>query len=148
MWLSQSPVIFSKEVDGVTLSNSTTTDTDADGSPWTFSVEAKFWQDGTHTYLRGILSNGSYTDWLDTAPDAGSAADFEIRATEVSNTGSATRTGTLDTWLALSSNRSWKIEGSTSGDKTWTLDFEIRDIYSNIVRATARYTLRCIDGFS
>ena len=91
---------------------------------------------------------GGSANWLITltAPDwllRGSASAFELRATEVSQSGTATRTGTLGTWQALSSTRTYQIEKSTTSDGTvsWELDIEIREIANPANIVTGRITL-------
>jgi hypothetical protein len=94
-------------------------------------------------YYRNL--NFSYTqisgEWYDT-PAAGVGSDYQIRATQVSSSGVASRVGpTLGVWHSLSSNRHWYISTTTSGNKTWVLDIEIRDATTLAVLGSARYTL-------
>lgn len=84
-------------------------------------------------------------DWLK-PPDGGDADSYEIRATEVSQSGgAATRLGTMDTWLALTSTRFWTIQRTalTNGTSEWVIDFEIRTIGASPTdEVTGRVTLR------
>ena len=82
----------------------------------------------------------SATDWVRPDPPA-SAGDYEIRATQTGSSGSATRTGTLNTWQALSSQRNWRITRAAPGTATWTLTIEIRDATSLVVLDSASYLL-------
>jgi hypothetical protein len=73
---------------------------------------------------------------------SGVNSDYEIRATEVSQSGSATRTGTLNTWMAMSSDRTWRItKTSGTGVTDWVLDMEIRPAGGGANLDTCRITL-------
>ncbi len=77
-------------------------------------------------------------DWL----LSGVNSDYEIRATEVSQSGTATRTGTLNTWLVMSSDRTWRItKTSGSGTADWIIDMEIRPAGGGANLDTCRITL-------
>lgn len=70
--------------------------------------------------------------WL----DSGSAGDFECRATV---TGDFTPSGTLDSWLALSTDRQWVFSSTDSA--TTSILIEIRDATSHTVLDSATITL-------
>ena len=74
----------------------------------------------------------------------GVVADYEARATLVSG---SSPTGTLGSWLALSSDRTWSIT-STSGYDTCTLTIEIRSAASQAVLDTATIILQVEAGFA
>ena len=77
----------------------------------------------------GLGSTASGT-WA-TPVAAGNGDDYEIRATL--NSGS-TPTGTLGTWLALTSNRQWSISSTgAAGLVTCNLTLEIRDASTLVV---------------
>lgn len=80
---------------------------------------------------------GSYAaisnEWMVT----GAVADYECRATL--NSGD-TPTGTLATWLALSTTRTWELSTS-SGLLTCNLTIEIRDAATTTVLDSASVTL-------
>lgn len=62
-------------------------------------------------------------------------SDFEARATKQS--GSNPTTGTLNTWLALSSDRIWTMDGPAGFVTTTTLLIEIRDVATSTVQDSA-----------
>ena len=89
------------------------------------------------TYTAGIRINGNGTaqklinttysatatgEWAD---PSGDFTGYYVRATEVSTFGTATRSGTLNSWLALTSDRLWTIASATAGFKEWVLDIDI-----------------------
>lgn len=83
---------------------------------------------------------GSYSsisgEWMLT----GAAADYECRFHEISGTVS---TGTVDTWQALSSTRTWTVTASIGTEKTCTGTVSIRDAVTLDVLDTATITLTC-----
>lgn len=68
-------------------------------------------------------------DWI--SPQSGMAG-YAVFASRLSG---VTITGTLDTWLALSSSRSWTITRSTTGTSTATMSVQIRRISDSVVVA-------------
>ena len=90
--------------------------------------------DGTLTSIGEI--GVSSPNWL-TPQAATIAALYEIRASSASgDTGELT--GTLDTWLALSSDRTWLLN---AGDFSVTFTVEIRDKFTLVVRDSASVQL-------
>jgi hypothetical protein len=91
----------------------------------------------TATY--SINSNGTYTggSW-NSSTTAGSG--YEVKATLTS--GSLT-TGTTDSWLALSSNRSWSVTDSTQNNapKSASFTLQIRATGTTTVLDSATITL-------
>lgn len=78
---------------------------------------------------------------IDTWLDSGLNSDFEVRATLASGD---TPTGTLNTWQACSSDRSWSVSATGGGGavKSCVLTIELRDAASpNTVRDSASITL-------
>lgn len=69
---------------------------------------------------RGI--NASYTT-LETWLLGGSAADYETRATLVSG---VITSGTLSTWLSLSTTEKWSVFATAGGSQSAVLTIEIR----------------------
>ena len=67
--------------------------------------------------------------------------EYEIRATEQAQSGTATRTGTLNTWQTLDVNRDWNLQRALTGTATWDLLMEIRDAVTLIVLDSATYNL-------
>lgn len=67
-------------------------------------------------------------------------SEYEIRATLSS--GDAVTTGTMDTWQALSSSRSWTLETETEEEELQSvLLLEIRWTENNVVQDSATITL-------
>lgn len=81
-----------------------------------------FGTNGT-TAFSGINSgNGTNPNWYkQTTTNIGNS--YWIRATSVSEAGGS-RTGTMNTWLALSSNRTWALSSNGDPDAQWTVLME------------------------
>lgn len=81
--------------------------------------------------------NGS--TWV--APDtADIAAGYQIHVAATGDTGSLT--GTLDTWLDLSTTRTWQLAAPGEPDDfAVSLTVQIRDKFSQLVRDSATVTL-------
>lgn len=77
----------------------------------------------------GWTTNGSSGTWL----IRGTGADFEVRAS--GRTGSLP-SGTFDTWLPLSSTRTWTLTSSSGVDKTCSFTLEIRRASDGVVVAS------------
>lgn len=97
----------------------------------------------TATYV--VNSNGTVTNgtsvleaWLHTG---GVASNYEVRATLQS--GEPLTTGTMGSWLACSSTRTWTLTNSESDNSTLTtvMLVEIRLASSGVVQASATITL-------
>ncbi len=73
---------------------------------------------------------------------SGVGSDYELRATQVSASGTATRTGTLNTFLSLGSTIDFSISTSTLGFKDWVLDIDIREASGGLIVATERLDLQ------
>lgn len=80
-------------------------------------------------------NNTSYT-WK----VAGEAADFEIRVEQTS--GTALTGGTLDSWLSLSSDRTWSLFRFSDGTTNAVLSVQIRNALTQEVIDTATVRLR------
>lgn len=102
------------------------------------------WQANANGHARKNI-NGTWSniagEWLRPSFDGDEADRFEVRATEFSQSGAATRTGTMNTWQPLTLTRSWTIVTSTGGVKDWVIDFEIREIADTGNTDTARITM-------
>lgn len=86
----------------------------------------------TYTTTGGItVSSGTNRTWH---RNGGPGADYEIRATLTSGSGIS---GTLGSWLALSTNRTWTK--TTNGIAT--LSIHIRDASTNVTVDTGTATL-------
>lgn len=93
------------------------------------SLDATSPADSTNTY--GLNADGTITgpggNWL----TGGSSSDYEVRATQVSDTITGTgtsATGTLNTWMNLGTNREWTVAATGAGNtgRRWVLTIEIR----------------------
>lgn len=84
-------------------------------------------------------------EWVIDNPDTGYVSEYECQVTEISQFGSASRTGTVGaTWIDCSttdSNRQWSIENTTAGDADWVLRLKIRHKVSLIEYASEIMTL-------
>ena len=80
------------------------------------------------------------TDWI--IPNGAASGDYEVRATEIAQTGGATRSGTTGSWLALSSTRTWTIQKEIgTGTATWDLTLEIRKGSTTLASGTYELTV-------
>jgi hypothetical protein len=79
-------------------------------------------------------STGTYSQQEQWISNVALVGDYEVRATASGDTptGSA-----LNTWLALSTTRSWDLTASPGNFLSTTLTVEIRDTATSTVRATA-----------
>ena len=68
------------------------------------------------------LANTDIGDWI--SPKASASSAYEVRATLSS--GVAPTAGTLNTWMAISSYRSWGLTRTTNGTSTSVILVEIR----------------------
>lgn len=78
-------------------------------------------------------STGSYTQQEQWISNVALVGDYEVRVTSAGDTPS----GTLNTWLALSTTRSWELTATPGNAFTTQLTVEIRDTATSTVRATA-----------
>lgn len=99
-------------------------------SPNTAQID--FNSDGTITGLETGTDN-----WFTLAPSVGIGADYEIFA---ERTAGALPTGTMDTWIALSSNRSWSVTQAGAGESSSTILVKIRTSSGGLL-ASASYDL-------
>lgn len=86
-------------------------------------------------------NRGSVLTSIETWLDSGVNSDYEVRATLASGD---TPTGTLNTWQACTSDRSWLVSATGGGgvSTTCTLTIELRDAASpNTVRDSASISL-------
>lgn len=92
-------------------------------SPASANASVVFKSDGTVEDQDGA----SLGDWL--TPSAAAHGGFEIRATANPDTPDA---GTMNSWLALSSDRTWSEGQSGIGVSSKTFQVEIRDSEGNV----------------
>ncbi len=82
------------------------------------------------SYISDDLFYTNIGTWL----VSGTNSQFEVRATETSGTVS---TGTVGSWLVLSTSREWTVARTTIGTKSVTLTIEIRKASTGVIVATA-----------
>lgn len=84
-------------------------------------------------------------EWIIGYPDSVYAEDYECQVTEISQFGTALRTGTVGaSWIDCGlpdSNRQWSIENSGPVDADWVLRLKIRNQSSQIEYANEIITL-------
>ena len=92
----------------------------------TASAGIRFENNGTVDYLRSPSGdqNNQY-DWVD--PTSSAPGSYVIRATQTASFGTGTFTGTLNTWQALTTSRTWQVTKTTEGTFSRTLTIEISD---------------------
>lgn len=95
---------------------------DADISGGSASAGVRFNSDGTVDQLQGGVASqiDSDTDWV--RPEALAPGAYQVRATLVSGD---TPSGSLGSWLDLTSNRLWEITQSGDGSKSSELLIEV-----------------------
>jgi hypothetical protein len=84
-------------------------------------------------------TSASYSQQEQWLSDPALVGNYEVRATL--NSGD-TPTGTLGTWLSLSTTRSWVLTASPGNLLNANLTIEIRDTATSTVRATATVTMQ------
>lgn len=107
--------------DGVALDGSNPFDTAI--SPSSASATYALNSNGTSV----ITGDVSPSNWID---NTSNASLYEVRATR--NSGS-TPTGTFNSWLALSSSRSWSLGRSGAGTSVSNVTFEVRRASTGII---------------
>lgn len=111
----------------VNLTNHTVSDTST-----TPGAEASFILNLDGRAQHGELVLGTSGDYSGEWRVSGASADYESRVTK--NSGTTPTTGTLNTWQALSSTRTWAL--ATDADpqtRTCNLTVEIRDAVTLVV---------------
>ena len=74
----------------------------------------------------------------------GAAGDYEARATVLS--GDPPNSGTLNTWLALSTTRSWSQTQTTPGVRSGEITVEIRDATTLAILDSATINITAEEG--
>lgn len=97
---------------------------------------------GTATATYSVHLDGTVKNHVPTSLEIwllqGVNSDYEVRATLASGD---TPSGTLATWLLLSTTRSWSLTQSVAGTKTCNLTIEIRRVSDSVVLDTATATI-------
>lgn len=87
------------------------------------------------------LGTGGATS-IETWLDAGTNTNFEVRFTQTSTNGIGSLTGTLDTWLATTSDNTIQVSGAGIGQTaSRDITVEIRETVTNTVLTTAAVQL-------
>lgn len=86
-------------------------------------------------------NGGSYTDtaWADPT-GVGTGDDYEIQVT-ATGSGGTSFTGTLGSWVALTTDKSWTLSQTGTGNGSRDLTVSIRDTATSTVQDTASITL-------
>ena len=113
-----SGILIGASIAGPTLPTSTVSATDFELSPNTATASINFRNDGEIRDQDGF-KQGSWILPEDFAP-----GDYEIRAN--SSSPDTPDAGTMDTWLALTSNRQWTESQSGFGNSNKTFTVDIR----------------------
>lgn len=110
--------------------------------PSSFSVSSSSAAPSSAIVSLSLNSSGAYSasgdsgsasgTWL----TAGTNSDFEARMT-----GTGDSPGTLNTWQALSTTRSWGFNSSTSGLLSFSGTLEIRRVVDSVVVASSTVSL-------
>lgn len=106
---------------------------DVELAPSSALARIDFESDGDITSITSVGSVDS-GDWI--TPKAIAPGSYEIMAHQ--NSGDAV-TGTLDTWQALSSSRSWSLEQIVAGEQSANLTISIR--LGEMVLSVGTFTL-------
>jgi hypothetical protein len=135
--------LASLSVPGIDLRDATVSDSEG---PAYDSIAA--WKLDYDSYVyHGYPTTGSFSyfqqyRWLNfSAPE-----DYDFRATEVSSSGTATKTGTTGSWSNIASDKALFITQTASGQSQWVLDMEIRRASDLVVVASCRVTLNTDKG--
>lgn len=91
--------------------------------------------DGNMVETEGTSPPNAFHQWLGSG---GVASDYEVRMTTISGMLSA---GTTGTWLAMTSNRFWEVEQSTTGSRTYQGTLEIRRASDSVVLDSCTITM-------
>lgn len=111
----------------------------------------RFNSDGTVDRADNVNETGftyfqinSGTDWIIPNSASSGPATFHIRATHVSESDTPVKTGVMNTWLALTSDRQWDANRDRlggNGISQWVIDIAISDDGGSTTLDTARYTM-------
>jgi len=99
----------------------------------TASVFIRLNTNGTITADDGNAGTYTDTDWI-TPTSTGIGSSYEVRATM--NSG-VTPIGTFNSWIALSTARTWSLSRSTIGITTSSFTLQIRDTATDTVQDSA-----------
>ena len=114
----------------VEISNGTFSDLAFDS---TASVFIRLNSNGTISKDDGSLGNYTDTEWV-SPTSTGIGSSYEVRATMTSG---VTPSGTFNSWIALSTNRTWTLSRSNLGTTTSSFTLQIRDTATDTVQDSA-----------
>lgn len=118
----------------------TGTQQDTATSPASAQVVLDIFSTGSYDVTLSTVGGGPSGAWIN--PTSLASGSYEVRATATSGTVS---TGTVGSWLALSSSRTWSVSRSGAGSKACTLLIEIRTegvtVYSGSITLRATVSL-------
>jgi hypothetical protein len=107
---------------------------DGSGGPWSTNLAVRFNTDGT--VERGKSIGGAIIAWTASGNwitgGAFTASEYDVRFTNWADTGGGasenfdTKPVADDSWISLSSNRTWQKNSTTEDILNWTGDFEVR----------------------
>jgi hypothetical protein len=107
-----------------------------DSNGGTASVSYRLTNTGDIEWLSSIFGTQDIGDWI--SPKSGAPGSYEVRA-DLAPGSMALSSGTVGSWLALTSSRTWTVERSFVGVSESTIDVQIR--LGGTVLTTARITL-------
>jgi len=105
-----------------------------------FSAIAGYRVDSDSFVYTAANFNGVYSQQEQWDSDPTTVGNYEVRATKV-GVGDTPSGSVLNSWLVLSSDRTWQLSASPGNLLACTLTIEIRDTATSTVRATASVTL-------
>jgi len=117
----------------VEISNGTFSDLAFDS---TASVFIRLNSNGTISKDDGSLGNYTDTEWV-SPTSTGIGSSYEVRATMTSG---VTPSGTFNSWIALSTNRTWTLSRSNLGTTTSSFTLQIRDTATDTVQDSASFS--------
>lgn len=143
-----------REGDRIALTNRSVIGSDNTGTPWVASAGFVVRSDGKldlYTTGDGSAPTDPTDQWVDSYPNTSYASNYECQVGENSQSGAATRNGTVgSSWIDCSTsnaNRDWSIVMITA-DADWELQVIIRHKVSLVEYAAATITLQVFDNFS
>jgi hypothetical protein len=115
-------------------SGGTVTVFDGSGGPYNTGLAVRFNTDGT--VEKGTFTQGAAMTWVAAGNwitgGAFTASEYDVRFTNWADTGGGasenfdTKPVADDSWISLSSNRTWQKDSTTTDILNWSGDFEVR----------------------
>ena len=138
MWALLPAILAGASSATVSLSGETITDSDL--HPGTVTAYVIINSDGTIDKTEDITTSqiDNATDWI--IPNSAGGGGYEVRYTGHSGDALTAEAASENTWIALSSDRTYGIQHSQNADKTATFTIEIRRGSTGGAIASASYT--------